>query len=82
MTKREELDKILILATGKTGEHLDKVKQDLSELGVVVRVERGHDSDCSTHNDPAYPNGECDCVVLPVGCVAVEPLIEDSSASK
>ena len=21
----------------------------------------GHASDCATHNDPAYPNGECDC---------------------
>lgn len=21
----------------------------------------GHWSDCSTHNEPAYPNGECDC---------------------
>jgi hypothetical protein len=20
-----------------------------------------HDSDCSTHNEPAYPNGPCDC---------------------
>lgn len=22
-----------------------------------------HDSDCSTHNEPAYPKGECDCSV-------------------
>lgn len=22
-----------------------------------------HDSDCSMHNEPAYPNGECDCSV-------------------
>ena len=21
----------------------------------------GHDSDCATHNEPAYPKGECDC---------------------
>jgi hypothetical protein len=20
-----------------------------------------HDSDCATHNEPAYPNGPCDC---------------------
>lgn len=20
-----------------------------------------HDSDCATHNEPAYPNGSCDC---------------------
>lgn len=36
---REEIDKVLILATGKTGEDLDKVKRDLSELGVVIEVE-------------------------------------------
>lgn len=23
--------------------------------------EVGHDSDCSVHNEPAYPNGPCDC---------------------
>jgi len=22
---------------------------------------RGHDSDCATHNEPAMPNGPCDC---------------------
>lgn len=22
---------------------------------------RLHDSDCSVHNEPAYPNGPCDC---------------------
>lgn len=22
-----------------------------------------HDSDCATHNEPAYPNGPCDCSV-------------------
>ena len=21
----------------------------------------GHSSDCATHNEPAFPNGECDC---------------------
>ena len=23
----------------------------------------GHDSDCATHDAPAYPKGECDCSV-------------------
>jgi len=23
-----------------------------------------HDSDCATHNEPAYPNGPCDCSLL------------------
>jgi len=22
-----------------------------------------HDSDCATHNEPAYPNGPCDCTL-------------------
>ena len=42
MTKQEklrEVDKVLILATGKTGAQLDKVKRDLSDLGVVIRGE-------------------------------------------
>ena len=26
-----------------------------------------HDSDCATHNEPAFPNGPCDCrLSLPV----------------
>ena len=25
------------------------------------RIGDGHDSDCSTHNAPAYQSGECDC---------------------
>ena len=24
-----------------------------------------HDSDCAVHNEPAYPNGPCDCGVEP-----------------
>lgn len=24
-----------------------------------------HDSDCAVHNEPAYPNGPCDCGVDP-----------------
>lgn len=33
-----------------------------------------HDSDCSTHNEPAYPNGPCDCSASqPVPEVATQP---------
>ena len=39
MTKQEEVDKILIKYTGKTGEHLDAVKRELSEAGVVIKGE-------------------------------------------
>jgi hypothetical protein len=28
-------------------------------------VADGHASDCATHNEPAYPNGPCDCGVAP-----------------
>lgn len=34
-----------------------------------------HSSDCATHNEPAYPNGVCDCRLVPNfelrGCEAV-----------
>ena len=45
--------------------------------GAVMKVERGHDSDCAVLSMPSYPNGPCDCVKLPEGCVAVAPLIEE-----
>lgn len=27
------------------------------------RSEKKHDSHCSVHNEPAYPNGPCDCAL-------------------
>ena len=56
--------------------YINDILEYLHENGVVIKVKRSHDSDCSVHNMPAYPNGSCDCVELPAGCVAVEPLIE------
>ena len=35
----KEVDRILTLYTGKTGMHLDVVKRELSEAGVVIKVE-------------------------------------------
>lgn len=29
--------------------------------GPYSQPKDGHNSDCATHNEPAYPNGECDC---------------------
>ncbi len=29
----------------------------------------GHDSDCATHDSPAYPSGKCDCSTKGVGNV-------------
>ena len=26
-----------------------------------ISVYEGHASDCAVHNEPAYPNGPCDC---------------------
>lgn len=37
-------------------EEAEQVLLALERLGSVV-----HDSDCATHNMPAYPNGLCDC---------------------
>lgn len=28
---------------------------------ILALVGAGHDSDCATHNEPAMPNGPCDC---------------------
>ncbi len=87
MTKQEEIRKLLeeLLAIARSEGELTKYKDgvlDAKEIldylhsqGVVIKVKRSHDSDCSVHNLPAYPNGSCDCVELPAGCVAVEPLI-------
>jgi hypothetical protein len=33
----------------------------MDELVDIYRGEDGHDSDCATHNEPAYPNGDCNC---------------------
>lgn len=30
-------------------------------LIAALRQFVGHDSDCATHNEPAMPNGPCDC---------------------
>lgn len=27
-----------------------------------------HDSDCAVHNEPAYPNGKCNCRISDDGC--------------
>ena len=87
MTKQGEIRDILITLcceahakdlskspSGFDGE-VNGALQELSDVGLVIKVERKHDSDCSVHNMPACPTGPCDCIVLPVGCVAVEPLI-------
>lgn len=34
---------------------------ETSWTGTNSRVGDGHDSDCATHNEPAYPSGDCDC---------------------
>lgn len=45
-----------------------------SWTGTNSREGDGHDSDCATHNAPAYPNGSCDC-----SFINIEP---DAWASK
>jgi hypothetical protein len=46
-------------------EWLDKWK-DYCQCAECVKLRKetdysGHLSDCAVHNDPAYPNGKCDC---------------------
>lgn len=46
--------------------HLIKEEPSAHESnGVHVVIGDGHWSDCATHNEPAFPNGECDCGGLP-----------------
>lgn len=33
-------------------------------------MDNGHDSDCATHNAPAYPAGPCDCMPTQAMCRA------------
>lgn len=35
--------------------------QGAMELASANVCHDSHDSDCATHNEPAYPNGPCDC---------------------
>jgi hypothetical protein len=30
----------------------------------AAQSDNGHDSDCATHREPAYPNGPCDCTKI------------------
>jgi hypothetical protein len=34
-----------------------------SLIAALQKFMAGHDSDCATHNEPAMPNGPCDCSV-------------------
>lgn len=40
--------------------HIDEAIQRGRELEHAERG-NGHDSDCATHNEPALPNGPCNC---------------------
>lgn len=42
------------------------LKEALSKAIAAPEPEPLHDSDCSQHNMPAYPNEPCDCSIAPV----------------
>lgn len=56
----------------------------------MTAIEVRHDSDCAMHNEPAYPNGPCDCTqaTTPAEAVAVgttegrEPNNPDAKATE
>ena len=84
---RKDIDKVLIAATGRTGEDLDKVKRVLSELGVVVKVERElphpwRDDCMSAHSETCKTCDNCEILewaqfdLIESGYVATVPLIE------
>ena len=89
MNKQEEIDRILTKHTGKTGSHLDMVKRELSEAGVVIKVdrelpelehpkylERGITSDEDLLKFAQAIELATKIDVLKAGYVAVEPLIK------
>lgn len=39
----------------------DGIRYDYSRRPQVETTRDGHDSDCAMHNEPAFPNGPCDC---------------------
>ena len=66
--EREELPKILKKSEEYKMKHPEEFEtkemkeMTYSEAGVDIDKEKEiHNSDCSVHNEPAYPNGECDC---------------------
>ncbi len=87
MTKQEEVDKILTKYTGKTGSHLDVVKQELAEVGVVIKVDRELPDFRTFFDSISNLSGEVkrqallkyvrDVVLEEDGYVAVESILED-----
>jgi len=54
--KRDDTGEVRYFTTAVTYEHC---MCDACKDGVI------HWSDCAVHNEPAYPNGSCDCCVTP-----------------
>lgn len=78
MTKQREVDRILIKYTKRTGADLDVVKQELSEAGVVIRVDKELPTRfliITRSPQNAYEQAERD--MLTAGYVATIPLIEE-----
>ncbi|MFN7610082.1 MAG: hypothetical protein ACK5QX_03970 [bacterium] len=58
----------LLTALIRKGEML--VLSSLARGGALRPKDNGHDSDCATHNAPAYPPGPCDCMPTQAMCRA------------
>lgn len=43
------------------------LKDIVAEIDAILPATDSHDSDCATHNMPAYPNGDCDCSLATEG---------------
>ena len=59
----DELQRLLTMALDERDHYEKKCK----EVG-------NHKSDCAVYNEPAYPKGECDCVVSPRITKQINPL--------
>ncbi len=90
MATREEVDRILTVHTGKTGIHLDAVKRELSEAGVVIKVENvGIDLTYAYEVTGSISDTDLTIIVNAVeeayksaGHVATEPLVEEKNENK
>jgi regulator of replication initiation timing len=56
-----------------SSEEYQSWKQIIQEAeNIKYQITEGlHDSDCAVHNEPAYPNGPCNCILSPRPSVEV-----------
>lgn len=65
--RREDVEWVVNFITAASPTLKDKPQGNLDRLSAALSAEPVvHASDCAQHNEPAYPNGPCDCGAEPV----------------